>query len=82
MQNFLKKWFGETPKVEVDEAVAQTAVDVADEESGATAIEYGLIAALIAVAVITGANALGSNLGTTFNSIATQMSDANTAVTS
>lgn len=80
MQNFFKKWFGEEPKVEVDETAVQTAVDVADEESGATAIEYGLIAALIAVAVITGANALGSNLGTTFNKISTQMETAQKTV--
>ena len=39
-------------------------------ESGATAIEYGLIAALISVAIIGGASALGTNVGTTFNNIA------------
>ncbi|MEM8541578.1 MAG: Flp family type IVb pilin, partial [Pseudomonadota bacterium] len=33
-----------------------------NDESGATAIEYGLIAALIAVAIITGATTLGSTL--------------------
>ncbi|BAB52012.1 MULTISPECIES: Flp family type IVb pilin [Mesorhizobium] len=45
------------------------------DESGATAIEYGLIAALIALAIITGAGALGNainskftNIGTTLNS--------------
>jgi len=38
-------------------------------ESGATAIEYGLIAALISVAIIGGATALGTGLGTLFNSI-------------
>ena len=42
----------------------------AKDESGATAIEYGLIAALIAVALIAGATALGSSLNTAFNSIA------------
>jgi len=40
-----------------------------DDESGATAIEYGLIAALIAVAIITGATTVGGNLGTTFTTI-------------
>ncbi len=40
------------------------------DESGATAIEYGLIAALIAVAIIAGATAVGTNLGTTFNTVA------------
>jgi len=42
-------------------------------KSGATAIEYGLIAALIAVAVIGGVSTLGSNANTTFNTIATEM---------
>ena len=40
------------------------------DESGATAIEYGLIAALISVALIAGATALGTNLNATFNGIA------------
>ena len=41
----------------------------AKDESGATAIEYGLIASLIGVAIIVGAGALGSQLNTTFNDI-------------
>jgi pilus assembly protein Flp/PilA len=40
------------------------------DESGATAIEYGLIASLIGVAIILGATTLGSKLNSTFNSIA------------
>jgi pilus assembly protein Flp/PilA len=36
---------------------------------GATAIEYGLIAALIAVAAITAMSALGTKLGNTFNNV-------------
>ncbi len=44
------------------------------DESGATAIEYGLIAALIAVAIITGATTLGSTLNSKFDSIATTVS--------
>ena len=43
------------------------------DESGATAIEYGLIAALIAVVIITGVRAVGTNLSTTFNSLATSL---------
>ncbi len=39
------------------------------DESGATAIEYGLIAALISVAIITGAQALGTNLGNLFTNL-------------
>jgi pilus assembly protein Flp/PilA len=38
-------------------------------ESGATAIEYGLIAALIAVVIITGVTAVGTSLSTTFNNL-------------
>ena len=40
------------------------------DESGATAIEYGLIAALIAVVIITGVTAVGTKLNTQFNNIA------------
>jgi pilus assembly protein Flp/PilA len=43
------------------------------DESGATAIEYGLIAAGIAVAIIVAVNTLGTNVNTTFNSISTQL---------
>ena len=42
-------------------------------ESGATAIEYGLIAAGISVAIITVVNGLGTQLNTTFSSISTQL---------
>ena len=40
---------------------------------GATAIEYGLIAALIAVAAITAMSTLGSNLSKTFNNVSTKL---------
>jgi pilus assembly protein Flp/PilA len=40
------------------------------DESGATAIEYGLIAALIAVVIIGAVQLVGSNLSTTFNTVA------------
>ncbi|MDR3494271.1 MAG: Flp family type IVb pilin [Ancalomicrobiaceae bacterium] len=43
------------------------------DESGATAIEYGLIASLIAIAIIAGATALGSQLSSSFNYIKTQV---------
>jgi pilus assembly protein Flp/PilA len=43
------------------------------DESGATAIEYGLIAALISVAIITAVTAVGTSLTTTFNSVATAL---------
>ena len=41
------------------------------DESGATAIEYGLIASGIAVALIAAVNGVGTNLKTTFGSIST-----------
>jgi pilus assembly protein Flp/PilA len=41
------------------------------ERSGATAIEYGLIAAGIAAVIIVAVNTLGSNLDTTFSSVST-----------
>jgi pilus assembly protein Flp/PilA len=42
----------------------------ANDESGATAIEYGLIAALISVATIGAIKTIGTNLGATFNNVA------------
>lgn len=45
-------------------------------ESGATAIEYGLIAALIAVAIIAGAQFLGSSLNDKFGEIASKVAGA------
>lgn len=43
------------------------------DEAGATAIEYGLIAALIAVAAIAAMQGLGSQLKTTFNTTSSSM---------
>jgi pilus assembly protein Flp/PilA len=45
----------------------------ATDENGVTAIEYGLIAALIGVAAATAATTLGGNLSTLFNDIATKV---------
>ncbi len=47
---------------------------IADEQ-GATAIEYGLIAALIAVAAITAMQGLGNELGSTFSTVTTEMEE-------
>jgi pilus assembly protein Flp/PilA len=49
------------------------------DERGATAIEYGLIAALVSVAAITAMNGLGGQLKTTFNTTSSAMSSANAA---
>ncbi|MFC6446072.1 Flp family type IVb pilin [Shinella zoogloeoides] len=50
------------------------------DESGATAIEYGLIAALISVALITGATALGGSLNNIFDGLSKQMDAAEEAM--
>ncbi|MFC4255231.1 Flp family type IVb pilin [Altererythrobacter xixiisoli] len=49
------------------------------DEQGATAIEYGLIAALIAVAAITAMSTLGDNLETTFTTVSDELGSNNTA---
>jgi len=48
----------------------------AKDESGATAIEYGLIAALIAVVIIVALQAVGSSLTGIFNTISTKLDEA------
>ena len=49
----------------------------AKDESGATAIEYGLIAALISVALITGATTLGGILNNAFTNLAGKVDNPN-----
>jgi pilus assembly protein Flp/PilA len=44
-----------------------------NDQAGVTAIEYGLIAALIAVVIITAVKAVGTDLNATFTSIATAL---------
>ena len=48
----------------------------AKDKSGATAIEYGLIAALIALAIMVGAGALGNSLNAQFSFIASKLNAA------
>jgi len=48
------------------------------EEDGATAIEYGLIAGLVAVAIITALSLLGTSLDNLFSDVATQVDGATT----
>jgi pilus assembly protein Flp/PilA len=45
----------------------------ATDESGATAVEYGLIVAFIAVAIVVGAGTLGKNLNNVFNNLSTKI---------
>jgi len=47
--------------------------DIIGNRKGATAIEYGLIAALIAVAAITAMQGVGSSLTSTFNNVSSAM---------
>jgi pilus assembly protein Flp/PilA len=47
-----------------------------NDESGATAIEYGLIAALIAVGIIAAATTLGGSLSNLFGRISTKLNSA------
>jgi pilus assembly protein Flp/PilA len=54
----------------------KTLVKFAKDESGATAIEYGLIAAGISVAIITVVNSVGTKLIATFSSVSTQLGQA------
>jgi pilus assembly protein Flp/PilA len=55
------------------EAKMKNVVRFLKSKSGATAIEYGLIAALIAVAVIGGVSTLGKNANATFETVASSM---------
>jgi pilus assembly protein Flp/PilA len=48
------------------------------DESGATAIEYGLIAALISVALIAGATSLGGTLNNTFSNLSATLANKTT----
>jgi pilus assembly protein Flp/PilA len=56
--------------VELEFKMTKLFARFAKDESGATAIEYGLIAALIALAITTGAGMLGNSLDNAFQSIA------------
>jgi pilus assembly protein Flp/PilA len=59
-----------------EHAMTTLAKRFANDESGATAIEYGLIAAGISVAIITVVNTLGSQLKATFTNISSQLATA------
>ena len=53
--------------------MSATLIKLWKSEDGATAIEYGLIAALIAVAAISAMQLVGSSLTATFNNIASKL---------
>lgn len=50
--------------------------NLVQDESGATAIEYGLIAALVSVAAITALTAMGTSLTTMFTTVSTELQSA------
>ncbi|SCA55719.1 putative pilin subunit [Candidatus Terasakiella magnetica] len=56
-----------------------TIKNIWNDESGATAIEYGLIAALISVVAITGMNLVGTGLNTAFTGVSTELNNAVTS---
>jgi pilus assembly protein Flp/PilA len=47
------------------------------DESGATAVEYGLLTALVSVVIMGSLNALGASLSDTFSTVSTQLADMN-----
>jgi pilus assembly protein Flp/PilA len=61
------------PRVDLKELNMTKLVKFVKDESGATAIEYGLIAAGISVAIIAVVQGLGSKLNTTFTSVQTAL---------
>jgi pilus assembly protein Flp/PilA len=67
-----RRWLGQSKEQLMTNLVKRFAAD----ESGATAIEYGLIAAGISVAIITVVNTLGSQLKSTFTNISSQLATA------
>ncbi|MEQ8194210.1 MAG: Flp family type IVb pilin [Rhodospirillales bacterium] len=50
--------------------------EIRNDDSGATAIEYGLIAALVSVAAIGALTAMGGNLSVMFTTVSTALSNA------
>jgi pilus assembly protein Flp/PilA len=56
--------------------IAKKLSRVRQDQDGATAIEYGLLAALIAVAIVLVVKAVGSNLGEAFNSVQDELGKA------
>ncbi len=57
----------------------ETLKNLIEDESGATAIEYGLIAALVSVAAIGALTAMGGSLNTMFSAVSTALSTATTS---
>ncbi len=62
-----------TPEPPMFSAFARKLKSLYNSERGATAIEYGLLAALIAVVIIGAVTTLGTNLSVKFNSVASAL---------
>ena len=58
-------------------SVTSTLTRFLRDESGATAVEYGLLTALISVAIMGSLSALGADLAGTFTTVATGLADLN-----
>lgn len=69
----LAAWFAE---VKETASMSRMIRAFAKDESGATAIEYGLIAALVSVAAIGALTAMGDSLSTMFNTVSSSLSSA------
>jgi pilus assembly protein Flp/PilA len=54
-------------------ALKALVTDLTDQDEGATAVEYGLIVSLIAIAIIVAVTLVGTNLNVLFNSVATNL---------
>lgn len=57
--------------------IVRTWLDLRTDRRGVTMLEYGLIAALIAVVCIAGVKVLGTDLNTTFNTVAASVNSTN-----
>jgi pilus assembly protein Flp/PilA len=60
----------EDPPLQLEDVMLARITKFRRDDTGATAVEYGLMAALIAVAIITAVTTLGTNLTTIFNNVA------------
>jgi pilus assembly protein Flp/PilA len=60
----------EDPPFQLEDVMLARITKFRRDDTGATAVEYGLMAALIAVAIITAVTTLGTNLTTIFNNVA------------
>ena len=56
-------------------SVTSSLTSVLRDENGATAVEYGLLTALISVAIMASLSTLGTNLANTFSTLSTQLAD-------